>query len=109
MLASLYRRAIALVYPSVVEGFGLPLVEAKHYGTPVIASDIPVFREIAGDAIDYFRSLDSNDLAHHLIEAARTRPAPPQFPTLDWATASEGFLDVVRCVAFDRPHARRIA
>ena len=108
-LAALYRAAIAIVYPSVVEGFGLPLVEAKHYGTPVIASDIPVFREIAGDAIDYFRSLDSQDLARHMIEAALTRPRTPQFPTLDWATASEGFLDVVRCVAFDRPHERRIA
>lgn len=109
LLASLYRRAIALVYPSVVEGFGLPLIEAKHYGTPVIASDIPIFREIAGDAIDYFRPLDSHDLTRHMIEAAHIRPAPPQFPTLDWATASEGFLDVVRCVAFDRPHERRIA
>lgn len=109
VLASLYRKAIALVYPSIGEGFGLPLVEAKHYGTPVIASDIPIFREIAGDAIDYFRPLDSHDLAQHMIEAAITRPRAPQFPTLDWATASEGILDVVRSVAFDRPHARRIA
>ena len=108
-LASLYRKAIALVYPSVCEGFGLPLVEAKHYGTPVIASDIPIFREIAGDAIDYVRPLDSHDLARHMIEAAFTRPKAPQFPTLDWAAASAGVLEVARSVAFDRPHERRIA
>jgi O-antigen biosynthesis alpha-1,2-rhamnosyltransferase len=43
-----YRRATALLFPSLCEGFGLPLVEAMSYGLPVIASDIAVFREIGG-------------------------------------------------------------
>ena len=42
-----YRHASALIFASRCEGFGLLLVLAMHYGLPVIASDIPVFREIA--------------------------------------------------------------
>ena len=49
-LAALYRHALAVVCPSLYEGFGLPLVEAMAAGTPVVASDIPVFREVADDA-----------------------------------------------------------
>jgi glycosyltransferase involved in cell wall biosynthesis len=47
-----------LLFPSIVEGYGLPLVEALGAGVPVIASDLPVFREIAGDRPDY---LDPRD------------------------------------------------
>ncbi|EAS51465.1 glycosyl transferase, group 1 [Aurantimonas manganoxydans SI85-9A1] len=47
-LVRLYREADALVAASHAEGFGLPIVEAAHFGKPVIASDIPVFREVAG-------------------------------------------------------------
>lgn len=42
-------RARALLMPSFIEGFGLPVIEAMQRGLPVIASDLPVFREIAGD------------------------------------------------------------
>jgi glycosyltransferase involved in cell wall biosynthesis len=45
--------------PSFVEGFGLPVVEALQLGTPVIASDLPVYREIVGDKPTY---LDPNDV-----------------------------------------------
>lgn len=49
-LASLYKSASALVYPSLMEGFGLPPLEAMASGTPAVVSDIPVFREIYGDS-----------------------------------------------------------
>ena len=48
-LCYFYNNADALIFSSLREGFGLPLVEAMNYRLPVIASDIPVFREIAGD------------------------------------------------------------
>ena len=49
-LAALYRHALAVACPSLYEGFGLPLAEAMAVGTPVVASDIAVFREVAGEA-----------------------------------------------------------
>lgn len=52
-LASLLNNATALLFPSLAEGFGLPLAEALQIGTPVIASDIPTFREI-GQGIPTF-------------------------------------------------------
>jgi glycosyltransferase involved in cell wall biosynthesis len=53
VLAAVYRRATVLLQPSEREGFGLPVVEALACGTPVIASDLPVLREVGGDAASY--------------------------------------------------------
>ena len=48
-LVALYTGAELFVYPSRLEGFGLPVVEAMACGTPVVASDVPALREVAGD------------------------------------------------------------
>lgn len=58
-LADLYRGCSALIYPSRMEGFGLPPLEAMAYGKPVIVSDIPVFRELFGEA-PYFVELGNS-------------------------------------------------
>ncbi|MBX2853477.1 MAG: glycosyltransferase family 4 protein [Rhodobacteraceae bacterium] len=50
--------AQAVLYPTFVEGFGIPIVEALVSGTPVICSDLPVLREVGGDAPDYIDPLD---------------------------------------------------
>ena len=107
-LSSLYRDATALVYPSVAEGFGLPLIEARHFGTPVIASDIEIFREIAGDAIDYFRLLDPDDLARQMRRALHAPRKSPDFPLLSWEEATRSMLQLARDLVMDRPNARRI-
>jgi glycosyltransferase involved in cell wall biosynthesis len=54
VLAVLYRTARLVLLPSEAEGFGLPLVEALACGAAVAVSDLPVFREVAGDAASYF-------------------------------------------------------
>lgn len=68
-LASAYRQAAALVYPSRYEGFGLPLLEAMVRGCPVVASDAPALRETGGDAVEYFASGDPEALGHAIIRA----------------------------------------
>ena len=52
--------ARALLFPSLAEGYGLPLLEALELGVPVIASDLPVFREIAGEIPDYAENGDAD-------------------------------------------------
>lgn len=61
-LVNLYRRAACFIFPSVYEGFGLPPLEAMACGCPVLASDIPVVREVCADAAMYFNPIDIDDI-----------------------------------------------
>ncbi len=61
-LRVLYQQSIALIMPSLEEGFGLPILEAMAAGTPVIASAIPVFEEIGGDSFLSFDPVKPQDL-----------------------------------------------
>lgn len=65
-LASLYRNALALVAPSLMEGFGLPALEAMANNCLVLASDIPSLKEICGGAALYFNPLSINELVDKL-------------------------------------------
>lgn len=66
-LRFLYKNALALVMPSLMEGFGLPIVEAISQKCLVLASDIPVHREIAGDAALYFDPRNVEDMSRKMI------------------------------------------
>ena len=61
-LALLYKDAVALVMPSLMEGFGLPALEAMANGCLILASKIPALQEICGDVAIYFNPLSSQDL-----------------------------------------------
>lgn len=58
-LSWLYTGATVLLFPSLYEGFGVPLIEAMASGLPIVASDIPVVREVAGDAALFVPPLDA--------------------------------------------------
>ena len=62
-LYSLYARARAFVYPSMFEGFGMPVLEALAAGIPVACSDIPPLREVADDAALFFDPLSEDAIA----------------------------------------------
>ncbi|MGA7440026.1 MAG: glycosyltransferase [Luteibacter sp.] len=66
LLAALYERATVLVAASYGEGYGLPLIEAAGHGLPIIARDIPVFREVGGEHATYFTAVDGVGLAAEL-------------------------------------------
>jgi glycosyltransferase involved in cell wall biosynthesis len=103
-LATALRHARALLMPSFVEGYGIPVVEALSLGVPAIASDLAVFREFADGVPEYLDPRDSagwtdivmdyaaHDSARRAAQLARL--AGYRAPT--WAahfTAVEGFLD----------------
>ena len=79
-----YTQARALVFPSYVEGFGLPLVEAMQRRLPVFASDIPVFREIGGDFVSYFDLQSPASLAGQIVRFSVTGEFPASRPIEDW-------------------------
>lgn len=72
-LPRLYREAAALVYPSWVEGFGFPPLEAMACGAPVVCSDIPVLREVCGEAVRFVAPGDPASIADGIVEVL-TRP-----------------------------------
>jgi len=65
-LASLYELSAGMVFPSTFEGWGLPVTEAFAAGRPVACSDIPVLRQVAGDAALYFDPHDPRSIATSL-------------------------------------------
>lgn len=64
---ALYGNALSFVMPSHYEGFGMPILEAMTYNIPVIVSDIPVFREVAKDAVLYFDKDSVTDISEKMI------------------------------------------
>ena len=62
-LEKVYAVSTCLIAASYGEGFGLPLIEAAQHGLPILARDIPVFREVAGEHASYFKAETPNELA----------------------------------------------
>lgn len=62
-LASLYHFAQCFVYPSLYEGFGIPILEAFSHNCPVCASEASCFPEVGGDAVAYFNPKDKNSIS----------------------------------------------
>jgi glycosyltransferase involved in cell wall biosynthesis len=87
-LAAIYSGARALVFPSDDEGFGLPTVEALACGTPVVASDLPVLREVLGNRATFVESGDLEGLLAAGVAARRPAPKPPAWSWLDAARAT---------------------
>ncbi|OGK17025.1 hypothetical protein A2690_02540 [Candidatus Roizmanbacteria bacterium RIFCSPHIGHO2_01_FULL_39_12b] len=64
-----YKNALALVQPSLTEGFGLPIIEAQYFKCPIIASRIPVFQELLGEQYQYFFNPNNIDSIKETISS----------------------------------------
>ncbi len=100
LLLQLYQNSAALLAPSEGEGFGLPLIEAARHHLPIIASDLPVFREVAGEHALYFSNSSTDNLVEALqhwlmLNAEGNAPASAGMPWLTWAQSAEQLLNVV--------------
>lgn len=96
LLRAAYCGASAFVFPSLQEGFGIPLLEAMQCLTPIIASDIPVFREVCGDAACYFDPHSASALAEKLL-ACRNNGRLPSRNTVAAARNGPRSWDATTC------------
>jgi glycosyltransferase involved in cell wall biosynthesis len=99
-LLRLYSIASGMLMASEGEGFGLPLVEAARHGVPIVARDLPVFREVAGEHAFYFSGTDPADLAHALrawlkLYRRGEHPKSDKMPWLTWSESTQQLLQVV--------------
>lgn len=91
-LTDIYSAASCLIFSSKGEGFGLPLIEAAQHGLPIIARDIPVFREVAGENAFYFTGGSGEALAERILtwlELKKTGVPVPDSRKLPWLTWKE--------------------
>ncbi len=98
-LAKIYESATCLITSSVGEGFGLPLIEAAQHSKPIIARDLPVFKEVAGDYATYFNG-DGQALAvavQSWLQANHSGRIPDisKMPWLTWEQSANQLKKVI--------------
>ena len=99
-IESLYSGASGMIFATLGEGFGLPLVEAAHHGVPILCSDLPICREIAGEHAEYIDPNSAGTLAEQVADWWRRRQREAAVPStgmraLTWEQSAEMMLDVV--------------
>lgn len=98
-LVQLYQDAALLITPSLMEGYGLVGLESLMVGTPVVASNIPVYREVYGHHVTYFDPHSREDLVRAIkVALKKARPKPLTFPRT-WEDVARDIAEVI--------HARR--
>lgn len=92
-----YQSAHGLIFASIVEGFGLPLVEAMNSNVPIVCSDIPVFREVAGDYPRYFKLSHPQELANALLAPIdkKSSVTTSQHSLKIWKQSADEFFDII--------------
>jgi glycosyltransferase involved in cell wall biosynthesis len=109
-LSALYHGASAYVFPTLFEGFGLPVLEAMARGCPVLGSDIPVLREVGGEDMAYVDATDAAAIAaavRRLVrdpeaQAAMAAAGRKRAATFTWQRTADATADVYRRLVSQR-------
>ena len=93
-LEKIYAASACLIAASEAEGFGLPIIEAAKNGIPVIARDIPVFREVAGDAAFYFSDKSKSPISDQILnwlelKKTNSQPKSAEIHYINWQQSAE--------------------
>jgi len=99
-LQTIYDTSDCLIAASEGEGFGLPLIEAGKNSLSIIARDIPVFREVAGENAFYFSAISGKDLAKSIcqwidLSNAEKEPKSENLAVVSWAYSTQMLLKVI--------------
>lgn len=99
-LGKVYEHADCLIAASFGEGFGLPLIEAAQRSLPILARDLPVFREVAGDHALYFDANDPNDLLQAVSNWLKLRMQGQTLRStnMPWLTWKQSAAQLLQCV-----------
>jgi glycosyltransferase involved in cell wall biosynthesis len=103
-LPALYNLAEMFVFPSLYEGFGLPVVEAMACGTPVLTGNVPALAEVSGGAVEQIDRLDADSIGSALVNLTRSRERRQSLAalglerarTFSWERAARETLKVYR-------------
>ncbi|WP_425913252.1 glycosyltransferase [Pseudomonas sp. GWSMS-1] len=97
LLEKVYTTADGLLAASLDEGFGLPLIEAAQKGLPILARDIPVFREVAGEHACFFHADQAGELAEAIDAWQRGgfRPASSSMPWQTWQQSANNLQQIM--------------
>jgi glycosyltransferase involved in cell wall biosynthesis len=106
-LAALYYRAELLVFPSLVETFGLPLIEAMSCGLPVVASNASSIPEVCEDAACYFDPLDVDDMTRAMAQVltdsslrrSLSQRGLERAAAFSWDKAAQRLLSVINAIS----------
>ncbi len=106
-IVALLQAARAFVFPSLYEGFGMPVLEAMRYDVPVICSDIPSLREVAGDAAVFFnpKSTDAiaeaieRELSHPEKSQEKIAAGHKQAESFSWQKTANETWDIIKSVS----------
>lgn len=92
-----YKNTLALIAASQDEGFGLPLIEAGYFELPLICSDIPIFREVAGANATYFEKMNPYSLIKTISEwlNMNNHPNSKHIKIYSWDESAEEVLDII--------------
>lgn len=108
-LEKVYASSSCLLAASESEGFGLPLIEAAQHGLAIIARDIPVFREVAGDFAYYFNGKSPESLADAInlwlsLLSRGEHPRSQNMPFLTWQESANNLIDQLQLHSYPPSH-----